>query len=43
MAKWARRSVVRGMMQGSAVAVGLPLLELFLNGNGSALAAGAPD
>jgi hypothetical protein len=42
MAKWARRSVVRGMMQGSAVAVGLPLLELFLNGNGSALAAGAP-
>lgn len=42
MANWSRRSMLRGMMRGSAVVVGLPLLEIFLNGNGDALAAGAP-
>ncbi|MDG2005515.1 MAG: DUF1552 domain-containing protein [Novosphingobium sp.] len=42
MSKWTRRSMLRGMMHGSAVVVGLPLLEIFMNGNGDALAAGAP-
>ncbi len=37
-----RRSILRGMMRGSAVVVGLPLLDMFLDGNGEALAAGAP-
>ncbi len=37
-----RRRVLRGMLKGSAVSVGLPLLNCFLNDNGSALAAGAP-
>ena len=34
-----RRRVLRGMLGGSAVAVGLPFLDCFLNGNGTALAA----
>lgn len=42
MAGWTRRSMLRGMMRGSAVVVGLPLLDIFLDGNGEALAAGAP-
>ena len=42
MAKWTRRNILRGMMKGSAVVVGLPLLDLFLDGNGEALASGAP-
>jgi hypothetical protein len=42
MAKWTRRRVLRGMLQGSAVSVGMPLLDVFLNGNGLALADGAP-
>ncbi len=37
-----RRTVLRGMLGGAAVAVGLPLLDCFLNGNGTALAQGAP-
>jgi hypothetical protein len=37
-----RRRLLRGVLQGSAVAVGLPLLDVFLNENGSALASGAP-
>ena len=37
-----RRRVLRGMLRGGAVSVGLPLLNCFLNDNGSALAAGAP-
>ena len=36
-----RRKVLRGMLRGSAVALGLPLLESMLNANGNALAAGA--
>ncbi len=35
-----RRRVLRGMLQGSGIGVGLPLLDLFLNDNGSALADG---
>ena len=35
-----RRRVLRGMLHGSAVTVGLPLLNCFLNGNGDALANG---
>lgn len=37
-----RRTVLRGMLGGAAVSVGLPLLEIFLNDNGTALAQGAP-
>jgi hypothetical protein len=37
-----RRSLLRGMFQGSAAAVALPLLDCFLDGNGTALADGAP-
>jgi hypothetical protein len=37
-----RRRVLRGVLNGGAVTVGLPLLNLFLNGNGTALADGAP-
>ena len=37
-----RRRVLRGMFNGTAVAVGLPLLNCFLNNNGTALASGAP-
>ena len=37
-----RRKVLRGIMGGTAVSVGLPLLDCFLNGNGTALASGAP-
>jgi len=37
-----RRTVLRGMLGGAAVSVGLPLLDCFLNGNGTALADGAP-
>lgn len=37
-----RRRVLRGMLSGGAVTVGLPLLNLFLNGNGNALANGEP-
>ena len=37
-----RRTVLRGMLGGSAVFVGLPLLESMLDSNGEALAAGEP-
>ena len=37
-----RRTVLRGMLGGVAVSVGLPLLEIFLDDNGTALAGGAP-
>ncbi|HLG87020.1 MAG TPA: DUF1552 domain-containing protein [Alphaproteobacteria bacterium] len=36
-----RRRVLRGMLAGSAVTVGLPFLDCFLNTNGTALADGA--
>lgn len=37
-----RRSFLRGTVGGSAVAVGLPFLDCFLNDSGTALASGAP-
>ncbi len=38
-----RRTALRGLMQGAAVTVSLPLLDIFLDGNGQAMAAtGAP-
>jgi len=37
-----RRRVLRGLLNGGTVAVGLPLLNVFLNGNGTAMADGAP-
>src|SRR5471032_2763928 len=41
--KASRRTMLRGMMGGAAVSVGLPFLDCFLNTNGTALAAtGAP-
>ena len=39
---WTRRRVLRGMIGGAAVTVGLPLLDCFLDSNGTALAAGTP-
>jgi hypothetical protein len=42
MANWTRRNILRGILRGSAVTVALPLLDIFLNGNGEALASGAP-
>ena len=41
MARWTRRNVLKGFAYGSAVTVGLPLLDCFLDGNGAALASGA--
>ena len=35
-----RRRALRGMLEGGAITVGLPLLNCFLNGNGTALADG---
>jgi len=40
MATFNRRRVLRGMLGGGAVTVGLPLLNIFLNGNGNAMANG---
>src|SRR6185312_6735346 len=37
-----RRSLLRGMLHGSAAMMALPLLDCFLDGNGEALADGAP-
>lgn len=42
MSKLNRRRVLRGMLGGSAVTVALPLLDCFLDDNGTALASGAP-
>src|ERR1700733_279578 len=42
MAKWTRRKVLKGMLGGSAITIALPLLDCFLDGNGEALASGAP-
>ena len=40
---WTRRRVLRGMLAGSAVTVGLPILDCMLNQNGTAFAdTGAP-
>lgn len=37
-----RRKILRGAVGGAAVTVGIPLLDCFLNANGTALASGAP-
>jgi len=38
-----RRTLLTGSMRGAAIAIGLPLLDIFLDGNGAAMAAtGAP-
>ena len=37
-----RRTLLRGLLGGAAVSMGLPLLEVFLNNNGTALASGSP-
>ncbi|AMO72516.1 DUF1552 domain-containing protein [Sphingorhabdus sp. M41] len=39
MTSFSRRSVLRGTMAGATIGVGLPLLDMFLDGNGTALAA----
>lgn len=42
MTDWNRRKVLKGMLNGAAVTVAIPILDCFLDGNGEALAAGAP-
>jgi hypothetical protein len=44
LGKWEldRRTVLKGLLGGGAVTVGLPLLESMTNGNGTALATGLP-
>lgn len=37
-----RRHVLKGLLGGTAITVGLPFLEYFLNNSGTALASGAP-
>lgn len=37
-----RRAVLRGLLSGAAVTVGLPVLDCFLNDRGTAFASGAP-
>ena len=39
MSKYSRRRVLKGMMGGAAITVGLPILDCMLNGNGNAFAA----
>ena len=42
MSPFNRRNLLRGALQGGAVTLALPLLDCFLDGNGTALANGAP-
>ncbi|WP_129782417.1 DUF1552 domain-containing protein [Peristeroidobacter soli] len=42
MSNWSRRRVLRGIVNGGVVSVGLPLLNCFLNDNGTAHADGRP-
>src|SRR6202008_695871 len=42
MARLSRRTILRGMFNGAAVTVALPLLDCFLDNHGRALASGAP-
>ena len=39
MTRFSRRSILRGAVNGAKVAVALPFLDMFLDGNGQALAA----
>ena len=41
MSRFTRRSVLRGALGGTAVCVGIPALDIFLDGNGKAYADGA--
>ena len=42
MKRFNRRTLLRGTLVGGAVSMGLPVLDCFLNSNGTALAQGAP-
>src|SRR5262249_5590963 len=42
MSEFTRRRVLRGVLDGGAITVGLPLLNCFMNGNGNAYADGTP-
>lgn len=42
MSRLSRRTILRGVVGGATVSVGLPLLDCFLDGHGEALAEGAP-
>src|ERR1700757_5107030 len=42
MTGFSRRQALRGVLNGGAVTVALPLLNCFLNPNGTALASGEP-
>jgi hypothetical protein len=42
LGRLSRRRVLKGMLNGMAVSVGLPLLDCMLDGGGKALASGAP-
>jgi hypothetical protein len=42
MNKFSRRRVLRGILDGGAITIALPLLNCFLNDNGTALASGRP-
>jgi hypothetical protein len=42
MSKLSRRRFLKGTLNGAAVSVALPFLDAFLDGNGKALASGAP-
>jgi len=42
MKRFDRRTLLRGTLAGGAVSMGLPLLDCFVNDNGTALAQGAP-
>jgi hypothetical protein len=39
--KFSRRSVLRGAINGAAIGIALPALDMFLDGNGVAYADGA--
>ena len=42
MSKFNRRRFLKGTLNGGVIAVGLPLLDVFLNDHGTVLANGAP-
>jgi len=42
MTSWTRRSILQGVLRGSAITVALPLLDCLLDINGEAMAAGRP-
>jgi hypothetical protein len=42
MKRFDRRTLLRGTLVGGTISMGLPLLDCFLNSNGTALAQGAP-